>query len=160
MFSFRQYQLCLKTLRRVTDPISQLRALPNLWIWPLRVLSPLCWLFQLMPSLLGPGSILAFKVSGTCCWLPTFSHPTLLYTSVQFINPLNISHVSAHTSSCPPFFISPYSMPRPAHPLHPKIILFPFLSRTQAHWSSFFLAFIWSVNFILGFQAFFQIYTY
>jgi hypothetical protein len=48
----------LKFLRWVGGPIPQLEAMPIHWIWSLQVLSPLCWVFQLMSSSLGPGSLL------------------------------------------------------------------------------------------------------
>jgi len=40
-------------LRWAGGPISQLGAMPIHWIWSLQVLSPLCWVFWLMSSLLG-----------------------------------------------------------------------------------------------------------
>jgi hypothetical protein len=48
----------LKNLRRVSGSIPQAGAVLNLSIWSLQVLSPLCWVFQLMSSLLGTGSLL------------------------------------------------------------------------------------------------------
>ena len=48
----------LKFLRRVGGPICQPGAIPHLLIWSLQVLSPLCWVFQLISSLSGPGSLL------------------------------------------------------------------------------------------------------
>jgi hypothetical protein len=48
----------LKIWRWVGGPIPQQDALPNLWIWSLQVLLPLCWAFQRFSSLLGPGSLL------------------------------------------------------------------------------------------------------
>ena len=56
--SFRQEQIWIKILRTVDGPICQLGTVPNLWIWSLEVLPPFCWVFQLMSSLLGPGSLL------------------------------------------------------------------------------------------------------
>ena len=50
----------LKILRRVGVPIPQPGAMPNFSIRSLQVLSPLCWVFQLMLSPLGPGSLLLF----------------------------------------------------------------------------------------------------
>ena len=46
----------LIVLRWVCGPIPQLGAMPNLWMWSLWVLSPLCWVFQLMSSPLGPAT--------------------------------------------------------------------------------------------------------
>ena len=48
----------LKILRWVGGSIPQPGAMPKLWIWSIEVLSPLWWVFQLMSSLLGPGSLL------------------------------------------------------------------------------------------------------
>jgi hypothetical protein len=45
-------------LRWVGGSIPQLGAMPNLWIWSLHILSLLCWVFQLMLSPLGPGTLL------------------------------------------------------------------------------------------------------
>ena len=48
----------LKILRWVGGPFLQLWSLPMHWIWSLQVQSPLCWVFQLMSSHLGPGELL------------------------------------------------------------------------------------------------------
>jgi hypothetical protein len=45
-------------LRWVGGPILQHGATPIHWIWSLQVLSPLCWIFWLMSSLLGSGNLL------------------------------------------------------------------------------------------------------
>jgi hypothetical protein len=45
-------------LRWVGGPIPQPEAVPMQWIWSLQILSPICWLFQLMSSPLGPGNLL------------------------------------------------------------------------------------------------------
>ena len=45
-------------LRWMNGPILQLEAVPNLCIQSLQVLSPFGWIFQLMSSLLCPGSLL------------------------------------------------------------------------------------------------------
>jgi hypothetical protein len=50
--------LILGHLRWVGGPMPQPRAMPNLWILSLHVLSPLCWVFQLLSSQLGHGSLL------------------------------------------------------------------------------------------------------
>jgi hypothetical protein len=45
-------------LRCVGGRIPQPEAMPMHWIWSLQVLLPLCWVFQLKFSLLGPGNFL------------------------------------------------------------------------------------------------------
>ena len=57
-FSFDRRNSGLIFLRWVDGPIPQLGAMPNLWILSPWVLSPLCWVFQLMSSSLGPGNLL------------------------------------------------------------------------------------------------------
>ena len=97
----------LKFLRWVGGPIPQLGAMPNLWIWSLQVLSPLCWVFQLMSSLLGPGRLLLSWHLGLSGCYPPVPHPPLLYISVQFPDPLYISSISSHTLFCSPFPLPP-----------------------------------------------------
>jgi hypothetical protein len=48
----------LKFLRWVGDPNPQPGAMTIRWIWALQVLSPLCWVFWSMSSLLGPRHLL------------------------------------------------------------------------------------------------------
>ena len=55
---------CLIFLRWVCSPIPQPGAVPNLWIWSLQVLPPLCWVLQLMSSPLGTGSLMVFWLLG------------------------------------------------------------------------------------------------
>ena len=62
-------------LRWVGSPIPQPGAVPNLWIWSLQVLSPLCWVFQLMSSLLGPGNLLGPWHLGLSSGYPQFPIP-------------------------------------------------------------------------------------
>ena len=88
---------------------------------------------------------LAFLASGNFWWLLPVSHPPLLHSSVQFPDTLYIFPVSSHTWSYPTFsFPSPLFFLSPFHPLLPVIILFPFLSRTEAStlWSYFLLSWI------------------
>jgi hypothetical protein len=116
--------------------------MPNLWIWSLQVLSPLCWVFQLMSSLLGPGILLvswhldilmATPRSPSPMFTPLFNF-LIFYTSPLFPSTPDPDHL---------LLLSPKNLP----PLPFIIILFPLLSRTEAStlWSSFFLSFIWSV---------------
>ena len=48
----------LKILRWVDGPFLQLWSLTMHWMWSLQVQNPLCWVFQLMSSHLGPGELL------------------------------------------------------------------------------------------------------
>ena len=57
-FSLDRNNSGLIFLRWVAGPIPYPRAMPNHWIWSLQFLSPLCWVFWLMSSLLGPGHLL------------------------------------------------------------------------------------------------------
>ena len=50
VFSLNRSNSGLILLRRVSDPIPQLRVVPKVCIWSLQVLSPLCCIFQLMSS--------------------------------------------------------------------------------------------------------------
>ena len=79
-------QLLVKILEKGGWPHPS--TLPNLWIWSLQVLLPHCSIFQLISSLLGPG---------TFWWLPPVPYPPLLHTCVQFPDPLSIIPVSSHT---------------------------------------------------------------
>jgi hypothetical protein len=119
----------------------------------LRIDSPLCWIFQLISSLLGPGSLLLVWSLDDY----PIPHPPLLHTSVQFpIHPLCfLPHLilsSLFPSPAPLFFLSP------SHSLCSMVALFPLISRTEAStlWSSFFLSFIWSLNCIVGIPSFFS----
>ena len=73
--SFRQEQFWVKFLKRVGGPIPQLAVIPNLWIWSLQVLSPLCWAFQLISSLWGPGNLLLSWHLGLPGGYPQFPIP-------------------------------------------------------------------------------------
>ena len=95
----------LKFLRWVGGPISQLGAMPNLWIWSLQVLSPLYWVFQLMSSLLGPGSLLLSWHLGLLGGYPQFPILATHFCSISW--PLYISLISSHNWSCYPYFPSP-----------------------------------------------------
>ena len=140
----------LKFWRWMGGPIPQLGAVPNLWIWSLQVLSPLCWVFQLMSSLLGSGNLLYLWHLGLSSVYP---HSSLLHTSVQFPNLLYFCPVYSHTLSCPLFVLFPFQVP-PS--LYFPWLFFPLLSRTEASTlgSLFFLHFIWSVSCVLGILIF------
>ena len=138
-------------------PIPQLGALPNLWIWSLQVLPPLCWAFQLISSLLGPGSLLLSWHLGLAGGYPQFPIPHCYTPLFKFLTPC-ISSLSplipVHAHLFPP--PHPFFLPSTSHPLLSISILFPLLRRTEAStfWPSFFLSFIWSVNCILVILSF------
>jgi hypothetical protein len=96
-------------LRWVDGPIPQLSALLNLWIWSLQVLFPLCWALQLMSFTLGPESLLLSWHLRLSSGHPTVPHPPLLYTSIQFPDPLYFSP----SSSMP---VSPHFLPHSSSP--------------------------------------------
>jgi hypothetical protein len=65
----------LTFLRWVGGPIRQQGAMSIYWRWSLQVLSPLCWVFQLMSFLLGPGNLLLPWHLGLCSGSPQFPIP-------------------------------------------------------------------------------------
>jgi hypothetical protein len=87
-------------LRWVGGPIPQPGAVPNHWIWSLKVLSLLCWIFQLMSSPLDPGSLLLPGHLGLSSGYPPAPHPPLLYTFIQFPDPQYFT-IFSHTCPCP-----------------------------------------------------------
>ena len=120
-------------------PIPQPGALPNCWILSLQVLPP-------MSSLLGPESLLFFWHLGLAggysqlpiphCCTPLFKFLTLCLSS---LSPL----ITA------PFSLSPSSLSPKSLPLSTSYEYFV-LPKTSTFWSSFFLNFIWPVNYILN----------
>ena len=60
-------------MRWVGGPIPQLGGMPIYWRLSLHVLSPLCWVFQLMPSPLGPGNLSFPWILGLSSGYPQFS---------------------------------------------------------------------------------------
>ena len=85
--SFIQEKFLVKILRRVDGSVVQPGAVPILWIMSLQVLSPLCWVFQLMSSPMEPGSLLLSWHLGHAgsypqspilhCYMPLFNFLTL-----------------------------------------------------------------------------------
>ena len=77
----------------------------NLWIWSLQVLSPLCWVFQLMSSLLGPGSLLLSWHLGLSGGYPQFPIPHCYTPLFNFLT-LCTSPPSPPIPDSSPFTIS------------------------------------------------------
>jgi hypothetical protein len=124
-----------------------LGAMPNLWIWSLQVLPPLCRVFQLMSSLWGPGRLLLSWYLGLSCCYPQFPIPHFYIPLFNFLT----------LCTSPPFLPIPDSPPPPLPPksLPPSTSLdyfVPLLRRTEAStfWSSFLLSFMWSMSYIVG----------
>jgi hypothetical protein len=125
-----------------------------------------CWVFQLMSSLLGPGSLLISWHLGTSDGHPQFPIPHCYTPLFNFLNlcisppspPTLDSDTHTHTHTHTPLYspLPPIFLPSPSYPLPPVSILFPLLRRPEASilWSSFFLSFIWSVSFIVGILSF------
>ena len=123
----------LKILRWVGGPFLQLWSLPMHWIWSLQVQNPLCWVFQLMSSHLGPGELLLSWHLGLSSGYSQF-HTLQCYTPPFNFLTLSTSPLSPPTSNSPLPPISP-----PTHPLSlsgPSLPLLPFiiflLSKTEA----------------------------
>ena len=126
----------------------------------LQVLSPLCWVFQLISSLLGPGNLLGPWHLGLFSGYPQFPIPycytslfNFLKNSMQF--PVFLPHLLPYLLLLPFFLPCPLSLPDSSVTLPLVFILFPLLSSTEVStlWSSF-LGFIWSVNCIVGIRGF------
>jgi len=92
---------------------------PNLCIWSQQFLPPLFWSFQLILSLLGPGSLLLSSYLGLSVGYPQFSIPNC-YTSLFSFPTLCISSQSAPIVFPPLLFL-----PSLYRPLPPVSILFP-----------------------------------
>ena len=108
--SFRQEQFWVKNLKSVRGPITQLGAVPNLWIWSLQIPSPLCWIFQLMSSLLSPGSLLLSWHLGLSVGYPQFPIPHCYTPLFNFLT-LCTSPQSPPIPDPSPFFLSPSLIP-------------------------------------------------
>ena len=94
--SFRQEQFWVNIFEMGGWSLSSIGAMPNLCIWSLQVLSPICWIIQLMSSPLSPGNLLL-------SWHLGFSggNPQFLI-SISYIPPFNFltlcaSPVSSNT---------------------------------------------------------------
>ena len=101
------------------------------WIWSLQVQSPLCWVFQLMSSHLGPGELLLSWHLGLSSGYSQF-HTLQCYTPPFNFLTLCTSRLSPPTPDTPPtpFFSPPRPRPHPSLPSLPFIIFL--LSKTEA----------------------------
>ena len=115
--SFIQEKFLVKILRRVDGSVVQPGAVPILWIMSLQLLSPLCWVFQLMSSPLGPESLLLswnqFPIP-TATHLLSISWPSLL----SHLSPFNFSPLSPFTPVPVPLFPPPHSPSQIPLPLY------------------------------------------
>jgi hypothetical protein len=78
--SFRQEHSGLKFWSGWVAPSLNQGTMPNLWIWSQQILPPLCGVFQLMSSSLGPGRFLLSWHLGLSGCYPQFPNPHC-YTS-------------------------------------------------------------------------------
>ena len=116
IFSLDKSNFGLKFLRKVGGPIPQLGVMSNLWIWSLQVLPPLCWVFQLMSSPLGPGNLLlSWCLGPSVGYLLFISHCNTPFCSVPW-SWLCTSPLFLPTWPCPPFFSSPLPLFLPTFP--------------------------------------------
>ena len=106
---------------------------------------------------IGSWEPLAFLASGIFWWLSLVPH-LLCYVPLFNFLTLCTSPPSSPTPGPDPIFC-PHShfLPSPSLLIHPVIILFPLLSRTEAFtfYSFFFLSFIWSMSCMVGILSFF-----
>jgi len=91
--------------------IPQIGVMPNLWLWSLQVLLPLCWIFQLMSSLLDPGSLSPSWHLGISsgytqlpihnCYTPLFNFLTPCLFPYMILPPFSLSLFSPSQVSTP-----------------------------------------------------------
>lgn len=140
--------------RSIPQPLDEM---PNFWIWSLQALSLLCWIFHLMSSPLGSGTLLlpwSLRLSSGCLQLPiTHCYRSLLNFLTLCTSLLSLPVPDTASPLYPPLSIS---LPGLSLPLPPVIVLFPVLCRIQAStlWSSCFLSSIWFVGCIVGILTF------
>jgi len=100
IFSFDRSSSGLIFLRWVGGPIPQLGAMPIHWIWSLQVLSPLCWVFRLMSSLLGPGNLLGPWHLGLSSGFPQFPTPHCYTPLFSFLSPVSLDFKMSRDLLC------------------------------------------------------------
>ena len=157
-FSLDRNNSGLKSLRWVGGPIPQLGAMSIYRMWPLQVLSPRCWEFQLMSSSLGHRSFLNPWLMALSNGSP-ISYPSLLHISIHSLGSLDLSPVSSLTCSHLPFCLPPSPCPLPLRAIPPSVpsdYFVPLLRGIEASTlgPSFLLRFIWSLNCIMGILSF------
>ena len=128
----------------------------NLWIWSLQVLPPLCWAFQLISFLLGPGILLPSWHLWLAVGYPQFTIFHCYITLFKFLSLCTVYHPLLPYSILPSF-PSPSSLPPKSLPPSTSCEYFvpPSTKDWKIHiWSSLFLSFMCSVNCILGIPSF------
>jgi len=112
----------LKILRWLGGPIPQLRAVPSYWRWPLQILSPLCWVFQLMsfpfwelpwslglssasPPFSPPPHCYIFLFIFLTLWTAFLSLPISNPAILPFPSPTSLPHRSLPPSTYPDYFV-------------------------------------------------------
>ena len=120
--------------------------------WSLQVLSPLCWVFQLISSAVGPGNLLLPWFMGHSSGYPQLSildcYMFLFIFLILCTSLLLLFMPDPALSFFPPH---PLSFPGISIPLPPVIILFFLLNKTEAStlWTSFVLNLMCFVNCIM-----------
>ena len=116
--------------------IPQMKTVPIYWMWSLHFLYLLCWVFQVMLSLLSPGNLLGPWHMGLSSGYPQIPLP-YCYSPFKFLTLCTFLYQHPIRTSSP-FPVSSSLPPYPSLPLLPEIIFFPFL-RTVAStiWSGF-----------------------
>jgi hypothetical protein len=107
--SFRQEQFWVKNLETRGWPHPPTGALPNLWIWSLQVLLPLCRAFQLISSPLCPERFLLSWHLGLAggyspvpiphCYTPLFKFLCILFLSPPIPDPASLFFFSPSPTS-------------------------------------------------------------
>jgi hypothetical protein len=145
----------LKILRWVGCPVPPLGVMLIYLMWSLQVLSPFCWIFWLMSSMLGPGNLSFPWYLGLSSGYHKFPIPHCYIFLFSFLTFCPLPSFPT-TDPAHPFPSPPLSLPGPSLPLPPGIILFPLICRIEAPtiWFSFFLSFTWFVGFIVNFLSF------
>ena len=106
VFPFDRSNTGLLYLRWMGGSIPQPGTVPIHWIWSQQVLSPLCWVFWLMSSLLGPGNLLGPWHLGLSSGYSQFPFPHC-YTATFKLLTLCTSPPSPPISELPFLFPAP-----------------------------------------------------
>ena len=128
-FPFDRRNSELIFLRWVGGPILQRGAVPIHWIWSLQILSPVCWVFWLMSSLLGPRNLLGPWHLELFTGYPQFPFSYCYSIPFKFLT-VHTSPSPLYLNQLPLFPPPPLSFSNLSLPQHPEIIFLPLLSRT------------------------------